>query len=93
MGPSALAGFGIFFLLVPVQQRIMAHQIRVRKKSTKFTEQRAGVLMEVLSSMKIVKYFCYEIPFLNRAYERHTHHTAIYNPLCLQESMRSESRS
>lgn len=32
----------------------------------KWTDQRAGLLQELLSAMRIVKYFCYEVPFLQR---------------------------
>jgi ATP-binding cassette, subfamily C (CFTR/MRP), member 1 len=84
MGPSALAGFAIFFILVPIQQRIMAHQIRVRRQSTKFTESRAGVIMEVLSSMKIVKYFCYEIPFLKSVFST----VSVYHYILLTNILR-----
>ncbi|KAL1697054.1 P-loop containing nucleoside triphosphate hydrolase protein [Schizophyllum commune] len=66
LGPSALVGFVLFFFMMPIQERSMHFQIKMRKASVKFTEQRAKVILEVLSSMRIVKYFCYEVPFLNR---------------------------
>jgi ATP-binding cassette subfamily C (CFTR/MRP) protein 1 len=30
----------------------------------KWTDQRASLLQELLSAMRVIKYFCYEIPFL-----------------------------
>ncbi|KAG8903099.1 hypothetical protein FRC01_009328, partial [Tulasnella sp. 417] len=66
LGPSALAGFAVFLLLVPVQQRLMRRQNVQRKKSMKWTDERAGLLQELLSAMRIIKYFCYEVPFLQR---------------------------
>ncbi|KAI4517938.1 P-loop containing nucleoside triphosphate hydrolase protein [Schizophyllum commune Loenen D] len=66
LGPSALVGFVLFFFMMPIQERTMHFQIKMRKASVKFTEQRAKVILEVLSSMRIVKYFCYEVPFLSR---------------------------
>ena len=32
----------------------------------KWTDERAKVILEVLGAMRVVKYFSYEIPFLNR---------------------------
>lgn len=48
LGPSALAGFSLFVVLAPVQERIMAQQFQIRKKTMKHTDQRAKTLLEVL---------------------------------------------
>ncbi|KAF8922710.1 ABC protein [Mucidula mucida] len=69
LGPSVLAGFLLFFLVAPIQERVMAHRFSIRSGSMKFTDQRAKTLLEVLGAMRIVKYFCYEVPFLNRIFE------------------------
>ncbi|KAF7375203.1 ABC protein [Mycena sanguinolenta] len=69
LGPSALAGFAMFLVIIPITERIMAHQYKTRGVSMKFTDQRAKVLLEVLSSMRVVKYFCYEVPFLKRIFD------------------------
>lgn len=66
LGPSALAGFSLFVILIPIQQRIMALQFKVRQKSMVHTDARAGILQELLGAMRIIKYFVYERPFLNR---------------------------
>ncbi|KDR79020.1 hypothetical protein GALMADRAFT_244748 [Galerina marginata CBS 339.88] len=68
LGPSALAGFGLFLAIAPLQERAMAQQFQIRKTSMKYTDQRAKTLLEVLGSMRVVKYFSYEVPFLNRIY-------------------------
>ncbi|KJA26268.1 hypothetical protein HYPSUDRAFT_36540 [Hypholoma sublateritium FD-334 SS-4] len=68
LGPSALAGFALFLILAPLQERAMAQQFQIRKKSMKYTDQRAKTLLEVLGSMRVVKYFSYETPFLDRLY-------------------------
>ncbi|KAF7330282.1 ABC protein [Mycena venus] len=68
LGPSALAGFSLFVVIIPVMERIMARQFKTRGKSMKFTDRRAKILLEVLSSMRVVKYFCYEVPFLKRIF-------------------------
>ncbi|OAX34172.1 hypothetical protein K503DRAFT_699205, partial [Rhizopogon vinicolor AM-OR11-026] len=69
LGPSALAGFSLFILIIPFQQRLMAMQHRMRLQSMKWTDQRAKVLLEVLAAMRVVKYFSYEVPFLKRIFE------------------------
>ncbi|KAF9565380.1 ABC protein, partial [Agrocybe pediades] len=69
LGPSALAGFALFVVVVPLQERAMAQQFRIRKGLMKYTDRRAKILVEVLGSMRVVKYFSYEIPFLKRIYE------------------------
>ena len=48
LGPSALAGFALFILIVPLQERLMSLQHRLRRRSMVWTEQRAKVLLEVL---------------------------------------------
>ncbi|KAG2075298.1 ABC protein [Suillus decipiens] len=69
LGPSALAGFSLFILMIPIQQRLMALQHRVRLISMKWTDQRAKILLEVLGAMRVVKYFSYEVPFLQRIFD------------------------
>ncbi|KIM40488.1 hypothetical protein M413DRAFT_19157 [Hebeloma cylindrosporum] len=69
LGPSALAGFALFVAIAPLQERAMAKQFQIRKRSVKFTDQRAKTLLEVLGSMRVVKYFSYEAPFLSRIYK------------------------
>ncbi|KAG2137199.1 ABC protein [Suillus cothurnatus] len=69
LGPSALAGFSVFILMIPLQQRLMALQHRLRSGSMKWTDQRAKVLLEVLGAIRVVKYFSYEIPFLQKIFE------------------------
>ncbi|KAJ7224976.1 ABC protein [Mycena haematopus] len=66
LGPSALAGFGLFLLIIPLQERIMGQQFRYRRASMVWTDKRAGGVLEVLASMRVVKYFCYESSFLAR---------------------------
>ncbi|KAG1865922.1 ABC protein, partial [Suillus subalutaceus] len=69
LGLSALAGFSLFVLIIPLQQRLMALQYRIRLGSMKWTDQRAKVLLEVLGAIRVVKYFSYEIPFLQKIFE------------------------
>jgi ATP-binding cassette subfamily C (CFTR/MRP) protein 1 len=66
MGPSALAGFALFVLIIPVQERAMTYQFNIRKGSMIWTDMRAKLLQELLGAMRIIKYFTYEMPYLER---------------------------
>ncbi|EJU01052.1 ABC protein [Dacryopinax primogenitus] len=66
LGPSALAGFCIFLILMPIQERAMSYQLGVRRKSMVWVDRRAKLLQELLGGMRVIKVFCYEIPFLER---------------------------
>ncbi|KAF7319425.1 ABC protein [Mycena chlorophos] len=72
LGPSALAGFGLFILIIPLQRSIMARQFRDRRKSLHWTDLRASITAEIVGAMRIVKYFCYEKSFLDRISEVRT---------------------
>ncbi|TBU32613.1 P-loop containing nucleoside triphosphate hydrolase protein [Dichomitus squalens] len=69
LGPSALAGFALFILIIPLQERVMSFQFRTSKGSLRWTDKRAKIILEVLGAMRVVKYFCYEQPFLKRIFE------------------------
>ncbi|KAJ7440231.1 ABC protein [Mycena latifolia] len=69
LGPSALAGFALFLVVIPLQERVMAQQFILRRGSMRYTDERAGVVLEVLSAMRVVKYFCYEGSFLARIFD------------------------
>ncbi|KAJ7857875.1 hypothetical protein B0H13DRAFT_2356805 [Mycena leptocephala] len=51
LGPSALAGFALFLLIIPLQERIMAHQFSLRQASMKWTDERAGGCWRLLRSL------------------------------------------
>ncbi|KAJ6471750.1 ABC protein [Mycena vitilis] len=72
LGPSALAGFALFLVIIPIQQRIMAQQFVFRRDSMRWTDARASKVLEVISSMRVVKYFCYEGSFLARIFDIRT---------------------
>ncbi|PIL29785.1 ATP-binding cassette transporter [Ganoderma sinense ZZ0214-1] len=69
LGPSALAGFAFFVLMTPIQTVVMRQFIKLRHKSMAWTDKRAKLLQELLGSMKIIKYFAWEVPYLKRIAE------------------------
>jgi hypothetical protein len=61
LGPSALAGFAIFFFGSPLQTRVMRKLFAIRKKSMVFTDKRAKLLQELFGNMRIIKLFAWEV--------------------------------
>lgn len=66
IGPSALVGLALFILLIPVQSKVMAWQVKIRKKSMQWTDARSRTLGELLASFAILKYFVFEQAYLKR---------------------------
>ncbi|EPQ29164.1 uncharacterized protein PFL1_03451 [Pseudozyma flocculosa PF-1] len=69
IGPSALAGFAIFVLAAPLQTYTMKCLFMIRRRSMKWTDQRAKSIQEVLGGMRIVKSFSHESRFLQKIRE------------------------
>ncbi|EPS96092.1 hypothetical protein FOMPIDRAFT_101769 [Fomitopsis schrenkii] len=69
LGPSALAGFSLFLLIMPVQERVMSFQFALGKKTLRWTDARSKLILEVLGAMRVVKYFSHEESFLKRIFD------------------------
>ncbi|KAI9836095.1 MAG: hypothetical protein M1819_001709 [Sarea resinae] len=63
---SALAGFGLVFLALPLITRALKALLRRRKSINKITDQRISLTQEILQAIKFVKYFGWEQSFLAR---------------------------
>jgi ABC-type bacteriocin/lantibiotic exporter with double-glycine peptidase domain len=66
LGPSALAGFALFILMSPLQAVIIKRLFAWRSGSMVWTDKRAKLLQELLGGIKVIKFFAWEIPFLQR---------------------------
>lgn len=64
MGPSALAGFAVFLVLTPVQGKVMNQLFKIRGKGMVWTDKRVKLVQELLGGMKIIKFFAWEVPYL-----------------------------
>ena len=69
LGPSALAGFAVFVIVVPMQAKFMRLLLRFRQKTMVFTDKRVKLLQELLSSIKIIKFFAWEDPYLAKIHQ------------------------
>ena len=66
LGPSALAGFAFLILASPLQMYAVKRMFAIRRKSMLWTDKRSKLLQELLVGMKVIKFFAWEIPFLER---------------------------
>ena len=66
LGPSALAGFGLLVLSAPIMSKVVQKLAAKRKESTKFTDARVRLMQEILSSMRIIKFYAWENSFLQK---------------------------
>ncbi|KIL64510.1 hypothetical protein M378DRAFT_163292 [Amanita muscaria Koide BX008] len=69
LGPSALAGFAFFFVASPPQMMVMKHLFALRRKSMDWTDKRAKLLQELLGGIKVIKFFAWEVPFLQKIFD------------------------
>ncbi|KAG8623951.1 hypothetical protein KVT40_008927 [Elsinoe batatas] len=63
---SALAGFALIVIAMPLLGRSVKSLFARRKKINKITDQRVGLTQEVLSGVRFVKFFGWETSFLDR---------------------------
>ncbi|KAH6689594.1 ABC transporter [Plectosphaerella plurivora] len=66
LGYSALAGFALLVIGIPLLTMAIRSLFRRRKDINKITDQRVSLTQEVLSSVRFVKFFGWETAFLNR---------------------------
>lgn len=63
---SALAGFGLLMIAMPLLGRSIKSLFTRRKAINKITDQRVGLTQEILQGVRFVKYFGWESSFLER---------------------------
>lgn len=63
---SALAGFGLLMIAMPILGRTIKSLFKRRKDINKVTDQRVGLTQEILQGVRFVKYFGWETSFLER---------------------------
>jgi ATP-binding cassette, subfamily C (CFTR/MRP), member 1 len=69
LGYSALAGFALLVIGIPLLTMAIRSLFRRRKGINKITDQRVSLTQEVLSSVRFVKFFGWESAFLARLKE------------------------
>lgn len=66
LGPASLAGIAVLVLILPSQSLALKHMFRLRIKAMVWTDQRVKLISELLGGMKIIKFFAWEIPYIEK---------------------------
>nr|CAC48162.1 multidrug resistance protein 2 [Canis lupus familiaris] len=69
LGPSILAGVGVMILLIPVNGLLASKSRAIQVKNMKNKDKRLKIMNEILSGIKILKYFAWEPSFKNQVHE------------------------
>jgi ATP-binding cassette subfamily C (CFTR/MRP) protein 1 len=69
IGYSALSGFALITIVVPLLTRAIKSLFKRRKAINKITDQRVSLTQEIISSVRFVKFFGWETSFLERLRE------------------------
>ena len=66
LGAISLAGVGFLLIATPAQGLAMKKMLGLRQKAMVWTDKRAKLIQELLGGMRIIKFFAWEIPYLDR---------------------------
>ncbi|XP_028669916.1 multidrug resistance-associated protein 1-like isoform X1 [Erpetoichthys calabaricus] len=66
LGPSALAGIATIILIFPLNGVIAKQRSKLQEKQMKHTDIRIKIMNEILSGIKILKFYAWEKAFLER---------------------------
>ncbi|XP_073096660.1 ATP-binding cassette sub-family C member 2 [Manis javanica] len=69
LGPSVLAGVGVMVLLIPVNGILATKSKTIQVKNMKNKDKRLKIMNEILSGIKILKYFAWEPSFKNKIHD------------------------
>ncbi|EDO48577.1 predicted protein, partial [Nematostella vectensis] len=69
IGAASMAGMGVILLIVPMQMKMGAVLMKLRRGAAAWTDQRVKVMNEIISGMSIIKMYTWEIPFAKRIAE------------------------
>ena len=69
IGYSALSGFALITIVIPLLTRAIKSLFKRRKAINKITDQRVSLTQEIMSSVRFVKFFGWETSFLERLKE------------------------
>ncbi|GAB1302447.1 ATP-binding cassette sub-family C member 2 [Apodemus speciosus] len=69
LGPSVLAGVGLMILLVPVNGVLSTKIRKIQVQNMKNKDKRLKIMNEILSGIKILKYFAWEPSFKEQVHD------------------------
>jgi ATP-binding cassette, subfamily C (CFTR/MRP), member 1 len=69
IGPSAFAGVGLMFVVSPIVTKVIRILYKKRRRANVFTDARIRSTQEILSSIRAIKFYTWEMPFLKKVLE------------------------
>jgi ATP-binding cassette subfamily C (CFTR/MRP) protein 1 len=69
IGASCLTGLAFLLIMIPPQSWVMKKMFGFRRKAMVWTDKRARLIGELLSGMRVLKFFAWEIPYLGKLNE------------------------
>ncbi|KAH8929257.1 ABC transporter [Atractiella rhizophila] len=69
IGPSSLVGVAVVVFFMPIQTWTMRQLHKQRRKAMIFTDARIKVVQEVLGGIRVIKFFRWELPYLQKIHE------------------------
>ncbi|XP_052516754.1 ATP-binding cassette sub-family C member 2 [Budorcas taxicolor] len=69
LGPSVLAGVGVMVILIPINGVLATRNRAIQVKNMKNKDSRLKIMNEILSGIKILKYFAWEPSFQNQVHK------------------------
>ncbi|XP_041482958.1 multidrug resistance-associated protein 5-like isoform X1 [Lytechinus variegatus] len=68
IGPAALFGTGIFFMFYPITMGMAKLVAYFRRQAIQITDKRVRLMNEVISSIKLIKMYAWEMPFSKKIF-------------------------
>ncbi len=66
LGPSVLAGFAVMILMIPLNATTTRFQGRFQERQMKKKDERVKVINEILSGIRVIKVYGWELPFIGK---------------------------
>uniref|UniRef100_T1JBD6 ABC-type glutathione-S-conjugate transporter n=1 Tax=Strigamia maritima TaxID=126957 RepID=T1JBD6_STRMM len=65
LGPSVLVGVGVIILMIPINLFIAGRTSKLQSQLMRHKDHRTKLMNEILSGVKILKLYAWEMPFIN----------------------------
>ena len=66
IGPASFVGIGFSMILIPVQTCVGKSLARVRKRGREASDQRVGLMHELITGIRIIKLLAWEVPLAKK---------------------------
>lgn len=69
LGATSLTGVAFLLIMAPLQGLAMKRLLMLRRKTMIWTDKRVKLIQELLGGMRVIKFFAWEVPYLNKIHE------------------------